>query len=113
MRHRRWAVAKPVQPADRVWLSERVLEDVDFHGAILQCLGEPRPRTEAHHRAGLRPGDLEFAQMTWKRSPGLEMCGRLTDASAIPGAALRRAKRSGGLKGRFIDRTAAGGWGRL
>ena len=61
-----------------VQFSERMLESNDFHEAFLQGQDERLPLGDAHRRAGLEPGDLKFAQMGWKRSPGLEMCGRLT-----------------------------------
>lgn len=56
-----------------------------------------------HGRAGWVPGDLKCAQLVWKRSPGLGMCGRLTGVGSRPGTPLRRAQRPGGLEGRFVD----------
>lgn len=95
-----------------VQFSERALDYGDFHEAVLQGLDERVPRADAHRRAGLVPGDLKFAQMVWRRSPGLGMCGRLTGVSPRPGTQLRPAQRSSGIKGRFIDGTAQGGWRR-
>lgn len=92
-----------------VQFSERALNRSCFHGAVLQRQGERLPRADTHRRAGLEPGDLKFAQMTWKRPPGLGKCGRLTGMSPRPGTQLRRAQRIGGLNGRFIDGTAERG----